>query len=146
MSVRPFVVKPDSYAKPLNIVGEQITVLGAASRTGSYEMFLQKGPAGSGPPPHSHPWDEAFYVIKGDLEFGIGDETLTAGPGTLVHLPAGSIHWFRFGEGGGEMFSLTSGPGASDLFMDLDREIAPDAPDLAKLVTVASRHQVTVAA
>ena len=61
----PIVVKLTDGVRPLNVVGEQITVLASGDRTGSYEVFHQIGPEGSGPPPHSHPWDEAFYVVAG---------------------------------------------------------------------------------
>ena len=96
------VVTPTSAPRPLNIVGEQLTVLASGAQTGSYEVFHQVGPEGSGPPPHNHPWDEAFYVIKGEIAFGVGDRELVAQAGTFVHLPAGTTHWFRFGAGGGE--------------------------------------------
>ena len=144
MSRPPFVVTPKSYPDPLNVVGEHITVLASGEATGSYEIFLQEGPEGSGPPPHSHPWDESFYVIKGELEFGVGTETMSAPAGTLVHLPAGTMHWFRFGPGGGQMVSMTSRLGASQMFTDFDREISPDAPDLEKLVGIGTRHGLTV--
>ena len=108
----PFVVTPANAPSPLKIVGEQITVLASGAQTGSYEIFLQQGPESSGPPPHNHPWDESFYVIKGEIAFGIDDSETTALPGTLVHLPAGTTHWFRFGKGGGEMISMTSREGA----------------------------------
>jgi quercetin dioxygenase-like cupin family protein len=36
-------------------------------------------------------------VTKGQIDFGIGAESTTASSGTLVHLPAGTVHWFRFG-------------------------------------------------
>ena len=105
-----------------------------------------KGPEGSGPPPHNHPWDESFYVVKGEVEFGIADEKMVAGPGTLVHLPAGTTHWFRFAKGGAEMVSMTSREGASHMFTDFDREIAPVNPDFAKLVEVGARHGLKVVA
>ena len=63
MAATPFIVAPEDYAAPLDIVGEQITVLASGEATQGYELFLQRGPAGSGPPPHSHPWDESFYVV-----------------------------------------------------------------------------------
>ena len=110
------------------------------------EIFRQAGPEGSGPPPHSHPWDEAFYVIAGQVSFGVdGDDTLLAPPGTLAHFPAGSVHWFRFGPGGGEMISMTSRPGAAAFFADVDREISPAEPDFGVLLAVASSHGLTVA-
>jgi hypothetical protein len=55
MAVKPFVVAPTDYAPTLNIVGEHVTVLASGEATEGYEIFLQRGPEGSGPPPHSHP-------------------------------------------------------------------------------------------
>jgi quercetin dioxygenase-like cupin family protein len=140
MTASPFIVTPEDYGEVLDIVGERVTVLASGEATQGYELFLQRGPEGSGPPPHSHPWDESFYVIKGKIDFGIGAASTTASPGTLVHLPAGTEHWFRFGPGGGEMISITSRLGASKMFIDMAREIAPVDPDLEKLAEVGGRH------
>jgi quercetin dioxygenase-like cupin family protein len=139
----PLVVLPDGPTA-LNVVGEQIRVLASGAQTGSYEIFHQAGPEGSGPPPHNHPWDEAFYVLQGEIAFGIDEKELTATTGTLVHLPAGTTHWFRFGTGGGAMLSMTSREAASHFFAELDREIAPEAPDVPKLVEIARRHNLEV--
>jgi quercetin dioxygenase-like cupin family protein len=144
MAAKPFVVTPETYAPTLEIVGERCTVLASGVATGGYEIFLQRGPEGSGPPPHSHPWDESFYVVSGRIDFGIGDESTTATPGTLVHLPAGTVHWFRFGAGGGEMFSMTSRLGASKFFTDAAREISPASPDVEKLAEVGLRYGLKV--
>jgi Cupin domain len=38
-------------------------------------------PAGAaGPPLHTHEFDEAFYVLEGELTFQLDDELITAGP------------------------------------------------------------------
>jgi quercetin dioxygenase-like cupin family protein len=140
MGVGPFIVAPADYAETLDVVGEHVTVLASGEATQGYEIFLQRGPEGSGPPPHSHPWDESFYVIRGEIDFGIRAESRTASAGTLVHLPAGTVHWFRFGQGGGEMISITSRLGASKMFTDMAREIAPVSPDLRQLAEVGGRH------
>ena len=144
MPAKPFVVAPKDYAPALNIVGEHVTVLASGEATQGYEVFLQRGPEGSGPPPHSHPWDESFFVTKGQIDFGIDAESMTVLAGTLVHLPAGTVHWFRFGAGGGEMVSMTSRLGASKLFIDMAREVAPVNPDLGKLAEVGARHGLKV--
>ena len=146
MSREAFVVAPANYPRPLSIVGEHITVLASGVDTGGYEIFLQSGLEGSGPPPHSHPWDESFYVMTGEVQFGIGQDTCVAGPGTLVHLPAQTSHWFRFGKGGGKMISMTSRAGAARMFADIDREVAADRPDLGKLVEIGSRHGLAIRA
>ncbi len=140
----PFIVMPGQAPRPLNVVGEKITVLASGEQTGGYEIFLQVGPEGSGPPPHSHPWDESFYIIQGEIALGVGQSETIAVPGTLVHVPAGTTHWFRFGKGGCEMVSMTSREGASRLFADFDREISPEKPDLGKLIEIARRHGLAV--
>jgi quercetin dioxygenase-like cupin family protein len=132
-----------SGARPLNVVGEHITVLASGDTTGSYEVFLQEGPEGSGPIPHTHPWAESFYVIRGEVDFSVDRSALRpARPGDLVHVPAGTSHWFRWTSGA--MLSVTSRLGASRLFSDIDREIAPDQPDVDKLIAIALRHGLTV--
>ena len=136
----PIIVEK-SAPRALNVVGEQITVLASSTtRREATRCSAPAGPEGSGPPPHNHSWDEAFYVTRGEIAFGVEDREALARPGTFVHVPAGATHWFRFGAGGGEMVSLTSREGASKMFTEFDREINPDKPDFAKLVEVAGRH------
>ncbi len=140
---KPFVVTRTNSPRPLNVVGEKVTVLASGDQTGGYEVFLQDGPPESGPPPHSHPWDETFYVMKGDVQFSIGGDAQLATPGTLVHLPAGTVHWFRCGREGALMLSVTSRKGASEVFAALDREIPPGPPDVPKIIEVITANGVT---
>ena len=65
------IIVEKSAPQALNVVGERITVLASGEQTGSYEVFHQAGPEGSGPPPHNHPWDEAFYVTRGEIASAI---------------------------------------------------------------------------
>lgn len=121
-------------------------MLASNASTQGYEIFLQKGDEGTGPPPHSQDWDESFYVLKGNVEITYDDQTVDAKPGTLIHLPAGTIHGFRFGAGGGEMILVTSQNGqAAHLFTTLDQEIPVGSLDIPKLIVLAGRHGVTVA-
>lgn len=53
-------------------------------------------PPGAGPAPHRHQrYDEAFYVLEGEIEYRVGDKWVTASVGTCVFAPAGSTHGFR---------------------------------------------------
>ena len=46
--------------------------------------------------PHVHPDKiDSFYILEGELEFTIGDDTVRAGPGSFVAAPAGVRHGFR---------------------------------------------------
>jgi quercetin dioxygenase-like cupin family protein len=144
MSTSPIVVTPNERPKALDLMGEDITVLASGTQTGSYEIFLQVGRQGSGPPPHHHPWDEAFYVLRGDVAFGADGEESTAGPGTLVHIPGGTTHWFKVGDGGAEMLSITSQAGAANFFTAISRDSAGNVPAFDEVVRIAAAHGSTI--
>jgi quercetin dioxygenase-like cupin family protein len=98
-----------------------------------------------GPPPHSHDWDESFYVTTGQIEFSYGGEAVMCSAGTLVHVPAGTVHSFRYGPGGGEMLEITGQrSNAVPMFTAVDREIPPGPPDVAKMVQVLGEYGVKV--
>ena len=141
MSPKQFVVKPSDRSPPLNVVGVKVTVLVSDAVSQAQQVTLQSGDEGAGPPPHSHDWDESFYITKGQVEFTCGGETMTCLAGTLVHIPAGTIHAFSFGPGGGEMLEVTgAGSNAVQMFSALDREIPPGPLDVSKVVQVASKY------
>ncbi|MEQ1881028.1 MAG: hypothetical protein ABL878_08665 [Burkholderiales bacterium] len=64
--------------------------------------------------------------------------------GTLVHVPAGAKHRFRWRKGGGAMLSNTSRSGASEMFTDIHAEIAPDQPDVERPMAICPRHRLAV--
>ncbi|MBN3756507.1 cupin domain-containing protein [Paraburkholderia sp. Tr-20389] len=141
MKPQPLLVVPQAYARALNVLGEKITVLADHAATQGYEVFLQRGPEGSGPPPHSHDWDESFFVIDGSVEFVYGGTMSVATAGSFVHIPAGTVHSFRCGPGGVEMLSITSHTSqASNLFAAIDREVTAMPPDVSKLVDIGTRY------
>ena len=139
----PFVVTPKEH-KPLKIVGETISVLASADATGSYEIFLQSGPEGAGPPPHTHPWDESYYVVAGKLGVLMGDKEVVLSPGEFVFLPRGTVHNFKLLENGTTFLSFNSGRGAARFFTELDHEVG-GAMDLPKIMAVAARNEVKYA-
>lgn len=44
---------------------------------------------------HTHPVEEVLIFTAGTGEVRLGDETVSIGAGTTVHIPAGEIHGFR---------------------------------------------------
>jgi quercetin dioxygenase-like cupin family protein len=146
MSVGPFVLRPDQHEAALNVVGTQVTVLASNEATQSYGITLQRGEEGTGPPPHSHDWDEAFYVLKGEVHFVCDGDAYACGAGTLVHVPRGTVHAFSYGRGGGQMLEITgAGALAAQMFTAVDKEIPVGPPDVPKLLDVLKRNGVNVA-
>ena len=75
-----------------------------------------------------------------------GEKGITATPGTLVHVPAGTVHSFRFAAGGGEMISVTSQVSrAAYVFTTIDQEMPAGPIDIEKLIAIAQKCEVTMA-
>ena len=147
MKAQAFVVTPKDYDPPLNVLGIRVTVLASNTTTHAYEVTRCQGEHGMGPPPHSHDWDESFYVLAGEIEFTCSGRTVVCPPGTLVHVPAGTVHSFRYLVDGCDMLELTGQGGmATQMFKAVSREIPPGPPDVPLLLKVLSESGVTVAA
>lgn len=67
-----------------------------AETAGKYsisEWWLE--PNTTGPGAHSHPEDDAFFVLEGTMSFLIGDEWIDAPKGSFVMAPGGVTHDFE---------------------------------------------------
>lgn len=122
VSTKPFIVGPDQRPPALNVMGARITVLAPEMAMSDMQLTYQSGDEGIGPPPHSHDWDETFFITKGEVLFTCGGNTSTCCAGSLVHVPGGTVHSFRFGPGGGEILEITGkGSNAIRMFTDMSR-------------------------
>ncbi len=139
------VITPDTQKTPFNVIGVDVTVLAEGDSGCGNSITRQTGSAGMGPPPHAHDWDETFYVVNGSVDFHVNGKTSHCEAGSLVVVPAGSVHGFNFGPEGGEMLEITGkGSMATQMFAAVDSEIPPGEPDVPKLLNVLDRYGVSV--
>jgi mannose-6-phosphate isomerase-like protein (cupin superfamily) len=75
-------------------------------------------PGWAGPPLHHHDFDEAFYVLDGELTFQLGAQRSTAGPGTLTFAPRGSHHTLANLGAVEARYLLVCTPGAFERYFD----------------------------
>jgi len=111
---------------PMRVAGFDIQALVSGDQAQCFEALYTSGTNSTGPAPHCHPWDETFFVIRGPVVFGVGDQEHPVEAGTLLHVPGGEWHWWRF-EVEGEFLSFTSGKEAAAMYRDL-ATLPPDAP------------------
>jgi quercetin dioxygenase-like cupin family protein len=69
----------------IHVRGEQ-----SGGRVGIVESVMAAG--ATGPPLHVHDFDEAFYVLEGELTFQVGDRLVSARAGELAFAPGGTPH------------------------------------------------------
>jgi quercetin dioxygenase-like cupin family protein len=74
------------------VVAIKILVRGedCEGRVGIVESSMPAGAAG--PPLHVHDFDEAFFVVDGELTVQLGDRLLTARAGELAFAPGATPH------------------------------------------------------
>ena len=145
MKPHTFVLAPQDYDPALNVLGIRVTVLASKKATQAYEITRQQGDTGVGPPPHSHDWDESFYVVAGRVEFTCDGRTDVCAPGTLVHVPAGTVHSFRYLVDGCDVLEFTGQGGtATQMFTAVSQTIPPGPPDVPTLLGVLKDNGVTV--
>lgn len=129
----------------LRVAGDLVRVLASAADTGgAYEIFELEGPEGSGPPPHAHPWSEAYVVVEGEAEVFVDGAHSVATAGSFYQVPAGTKHTYRITSKSAKFVVITSPAGASNFFTELDAETAGSCEDMGKVFAVAIKHGFTV--
>lgn len=112
---------------------------------GAFTVIELRIPPGFSGPPHVHHNEhQTDHVVEGELVFTVGDETIVADAGTIVHCPKDVPHSFRnesdsealvydwLHPAGFEEFMARAAPEVTDLSdppePDMDRamEIAPE--------------------
>ena len=90
-------VSPDDpVLRNIAMVGDTYTILlSGADTAGRYAMIDMLVPAGKGPPPHRHDFEESFHVLEGELEVTFRGETSTVRQGDTANVPANALHNFR---------------------------------------------------
>ncbi len=102
----------------LGVVGDTYTILISGRDTaGRYALIDMLIPAGGGPPPHRHDFEEMFHVLHGMIEVTIRGHAARAEVGQTVNIPALAPHAFHnAGEGTARVLCLVSPAGLEEYF------------------------------
>jgi mannose-6-phosphate isomerase-like protein (cupin superfamily) len=109
--------------------GAAIIKLTAAESRGLLSVFESSRPQSDtgGPKPHSHDFDEVFYVLEGTYDFTLATRVVRATVGAMVYVPGGELHGFRStGDAKGRILTICAPGGIENIFEKLSRT-APDA-------------------
>ena len=97
--IEPRIVRPEDHDGVPNAAtgGDVYSTLARGEHThGSYFLTHAIVPPGGGPPAHVHTREEeAFYVLRGTITFGLDDREVVASAGTFVNVPRGTKHRFH---------------------------------------------------
>jgi quercetin dioxygenase-like cupin family protein len=138
------VALPPDDGERLNVMGERIAVR-AHDPNGGWVLIEVEKQLANRAPPHAHPWAEIYYFLTGGMGMRVGEQRISCTPGMVVSVPPGVVHAFLDPVLEGTRFLSVMTPAkAVDFFRDIDREIPPGPPDLAKVAAIAARHGLKV--
>jgi quercetin dioxygenase-like cupin family protein len=140
---KPIVVRKGE-GESMMCLGAGLRFLLQAEKTGHnfslMEVELEKD---QGPPPHDHPWDEAYYIIDCDVWFMVYGEEQVYSAGDFLYAPGGIVHSFRgAGDTAARVLVFDAPAAAEGFFRDASREIINLPEDLAKVPEIGARHNL----
>jgi mannose-6-phosphate isomerase-like protein (cupin superfamily) len=128
----------------LNILGMPLTMLCEAGETGgSWSLFEEEVPLGMGPPPHRHDWDEAYYILDGEIDFEVDGDPVKSSPGDFNYFPRGTVHSFKGASSSPAKVLIFAAPAhGTEFFRELNDEVHSLAEDGAKIPEIGRRHGI----
>jgi quercetin dioxygenase-like cupin family protein len=138
------IIEADKTPEPVNVVGEAVTILAGGDATKPFEVHIQEGVQGGGPPPHFHPWDEAFYVMDGLVEVTVEGKSTTVATGGYVHIPGGTVHAYKNISATAKILGVVSDPRGGKFFAAVDQLKVPE--DLPRIMEIAKKFDLTFVA
>ena len=128
----------------LNILGMPLRMVCEASETGgSWSLFEEDVPLGMGPPPHRHDWDEAYYLLAGEIDFEVDGQPLNLKAGDFANLPRGTVHTFKgVSETPSRVLIFAAPAHGSDFFHELSEKIRKLPDDGSKIPEIGARHGI----
>jgi quercetin dioxygenase-like cupin family protein len=95
-------------------------VLLRSEESGGQVALIEIGasPERKGPALHHHDFDEAFYVLEGELTFQLGDELFTRRAGEVAFAPRGTAHTYANLSGANARALIVCTPAGFERYFD----------------------------
>ena len=126
-----------------------VKATGAATNN-ALAVIEMRLPVGFSPPPHVHNnEDEAFYLLTGQIDAHLGDQTTAARQGSFLWLPRGVQHGFVVtGDQPCTILTMTTPSGFERFVAEVGSPTTsttlpePREPDIPRLVEIAGRYGI----
>jgi mannose-6-phosphate isomerase-like protein (cupin superfamily) len=128
----------------INILGMPMRMLCEAGETGgAWSLFEEEVPLGMGPPPHRHDWDEAYYILEGELDFEVDGQPVRSKAGDFNYLPRNTVHGFKGASASPSRVLIFAAPAhGTEFFHELSSEVHSLPEDASKIPEIGERHGI----
>ena len=135
------IVLGPGEGKIVSVMGNPYTYKVVGGDTGGNYSLIECTIAGDGPPPHIHKSEEeAFYILEGEVNVTIGEQTIRGTAGSFVLIPRGTVHTFStVGTEPAKMLAIISPAGFEQFFIEIE-----GSTDVEKIMTLASKYNLEI--
>ncbi len=140
-------VATTALGKKFNVLGHAITAILAKQDTGgNYYVFEVVTPPGMGIPPHVHEHeDELIYIVEGEFEILLDDNTYQAKAGDELFFPRHTPHGFQnTGSRAGKTIWTVVPGGNFEEFFDKLGELPQGEPDLQLVAEIFAAYGMRI--
>ena len=140
----PAITVRAGEGESLNVLGMPLRMLCESRETGgAWSLFEEEVPIGMGPPAHRHDWDEAYYILEGEVDFEIDGRSVTSRRGDFNYLPRNTVHGFKGASNSPARVLIFAAPAhGSEFFRELNDEVRSVPDDLAKIPDIGRKHGI----
>jgi quercetin dioxygenase-like cupin family protein len=139
--IEPVIIHPDTAERIKAGPMTMLVVEDGGHTSGSHAVIEFAFDGQFSPPKHiHHQHEEVIYVLEGEIELLVNDETVRLGPGGAFVTPIGLPHTFSNGGPGRLRFLLTISPAKHlGYFLDMAK-VMQGQPDPQAIMTVMQRY------
>jgi quercetin dioxygenase-like cupin family protein len=144
---KTYISQLAGQGKPLNITGDPFIckVVGQETANG-WALFEATVLPGSIVPDHKHDgFDEAFYILEGELEMSVEGEKVTAAQGYFINIRRGAIHGYQNKRSEAARYLTWTHPaGIEHFYEEISEKVKVLPEDLGKVLAIAEKHQIEI--
>lgn len=137
---RPIFLESDkgrAYQMLTHTITRKLT---SVDTDGYYALVELTDTAGAGAPLHSHPWEETFYVLEGEFEMLIGNQSQICSVGSIAHVPADAVHGFKILSPVGRALALIAPASAEAFYLEVGDRVSNLATDMETMQEICAKY------
>ncbi|MDZ7964930.1 MAG: cupin domain-containing protein [Nostoc sp. DedSLP03] len=140
-TVRKPTIIASGEGNQFSVIGAQFTTKVTGEETNqAWTIYEITDTEENGPPLHTHPWEEAFYILEGELDIQIGTETILASPGFFVNIPHNAAHGFKIRSATAKFLVLISPKGAKNFYEEMGQVADSPSLNMEKVQPVLNKY------
>lgn len=142
-----YIAQSAGQGKRMSITGDPFICKAVGKDTANgWALFEATVLPGSVVPDHKHEgFDEAFYILEGEIEMSVEGEKMIASSGYFINIRRGTVHGYQNTRSEAARYLTWTHPaGIEHFYEEIDENVKRMPEDLEKVLAIAEKHQIQI--